>query len=390
MFQKINPWRGLEELPRPFWILFSATLVNRSGTMALPFLILYLTRSLDFSPAEASWIFIAYGIGSATGPVAGKLVDRYGTLKIMRNSLLLSGTALVFFPLFHSGIAISIATLIWAITGEAFRPAALTAVGRLVAPDQKKSAFAAFRLAINIGMSIGPVVGGFLALYSYPLLFISDGATSILAGLTLWIWPWKEVTPEKRHASLSRSPLREPRLLLFITAMTLVLIVFFQMDATVPLFTVEKLRLSEFYFGLLLTFNTGIIIFIEYWLNNRLSHWSLRRTLTLGAFLVGAGFGSMFFAVEFWTAAFTVILWTFGEMLLFPGAAAYLSKIAPPDQEGEFMGYYQMTFSAGLIVGPWLGVQIFEMWGWDVLWISMFAIGILATAIMYFQIKEEK
>lgn len=35
-----NPWRGLRGLPPELWVLFAVTLVNRIGTMVLPFLAL--------------------------------------------------------------------------------------------------------------------------------------------------------------------------------------------------------------------------------------------------------------------------------------------------------------------------------------------------------------
>ena len=39
-----NPWRGLQGLPVEIWVLAAVTLVNRAGTMVLPFLALYITR----------------------------------------------------------------------------------------------------------------------------------------------------------------------------------------------------------------------------------------------------------------------------------------------------------------------------------------------------------
>ena len=52
----MNPWRGLGRLPRELWVLFIATLVNRAGTMALPFLTLYVTRGLGLTAGRAAYI----------------------------------------------------------------------------------------------------------------------------------------------------------------------------------------------------------------------------------------------------------------------------------------------------------------------------------------------
>ena len=56
-----NPYRGLRGLPADVWIVFATTLVNRAGMMALPFLILYLTRYLGISASLAGLALTTYG-----------------------------------------------------------------------------------------------------------------------------------------------------------------------------------------------------------------------------------------------------------------------------------------------------------------------------------------
>jgi predicted MFS family arabinose efflux permease len=95
----MNPWRGLRDLPKEIWILAAATLVNRAGTMVLPFLVLYLTRTLGITPAHAALALTVYGVAALlTMPVAGRLSDRVGPLVVMKASLLLSGVLLLLFP----------------------------------------------------------------------------------------------------------------------------------------------------------------------------------------------------------------------------------------------------------------------------------------------------
>jgi MFS family permease len=404
----MNPWRGLRDLPREIWILFAATLVNRCGTMVLPFLVLYLTRVLAISVSHAALALAVYGIAALVAmPIAGRLTDRSGSLFVMRCSLLLSGFVLFLFPLAHHFAAILAITFVFAILNESVRPPSLALVSDLVGPEQRKQAFALSRLAVNLGMSLGPAIGGILALYSFRFLFFADGATSVLAGLVLiFAWPgtrramasepqWddpedlgREIEAEgpallaAPHPAADLRAFRNRRMLYFLAALIPTQLVFFQLTSTVPLFLVRYLRLPESFYGTVFTLNTLMIVALEVPLNNATAHWSHRRTLTLGAFLYAIGFGS--FAIARGPAGVfaAVAVWTFGEMILMPGSAAYAAEIAPAGRRGEYMGLYTMSFSFAFSVGPWLGAMLLESRGPQVLWGAAFVSGCISTLLM--------
>ena len=107
----------------------------------------------------------------------------------------------------------------------------------------------------------------------------------------------------------------------------------------------------------------------------------------IGALLAGMGFGSFAIATTTITLAIAIIIFTFGEMIFFPTTAAYASEVAPAERRGEYMGYYQMTFSFAFSAGPWLGTVIYQHYGSVILWCSTLIFGLITTALMFF-IKE--
>ncbi len=180
----MNPWQGLNKLPKDLWLLCTASLINRTGTMVLPFLAIYLTRGVDISTSYAGLIITAYGFGALiTAPFVGRLSDRIGALKQMKLSLILSGLMLFVYPFIKGFIPLLLTTVVWAVINESFRPANMSLISEIVPKDQRKPAFALYRLAINLGMSIGPVIGGFLSQINFNYLFYVDGLTSIGAGI---------------------------------------------------------------------------------------------------------------------------------------------------------------------------------------------------------------
>lgn len=383
-------FKELKGLPRQLWVLFFVTLINRLGTMALPFLVLYLTRSLGFSASRAGLVLAIYGVAAfLTGPLAGRLSDRFGPVILMKASLFLTGIVLWIFPLAQSFQAVVLMTVLFAITGEIFRPANLSLVSDMVPRDQRKQAFAVSRLAINLGMSVGPALGGFLAQKSFTALFLVDGATSFLAGIVMILTSFKLV--KASGGSEGAAPaipmevkgLGDSQLYYFLLAVLPVAIVFFQHESAMPLYLVRDLHLSESVFGLMFTLNTLLIVFLELPLNTATAHWSHGKTLGLGAFLFAVGFGALAFVTDVWTLALTVVIWTFGEMILFPASSAYVAEIAPNHRRGQYMGMYSMSFNLAFMMGPWAGTYILETFGPSILWGAVFVLGLVSTGLLF-------
>ena len=390
-------WKDLRHLPRPVWIVASSQLVNRAGSMVLSFLILYLTRARGFAAVDAGFVLFLYGAGAiVSAPLAGRLADRWGAVPLMRASLFCSGAMLLLYSLARSFPAIAAATVALAMLTESFRPAAMAFFGQTVEPLRRKSAFAVYRLAINLGMAIGPAVGGVLATLSFQYLFLVDGATSLAAALVLAAAslpprPGRHRGPaepsSKTRLRLSTAAHADPRFLFFLAGVLPVTVIFFQHISSMPLFIVRDLGLSSATFGLLFSLNCLLIVLFEIPLNAATAHWPHRRTLALGAVLSGAGFGAMAFASNFATLAATVVIWTFGEMLFFPASAAYATDAAPEERRGEYSGLYTMVFSAAFAIGPWAGTVVLDRLGARTLWASTFVLGLVAAA-MFLRLAE--
>ncbi len=376
----MNPWRGLEGLPRDLWVLAMATLINRAGTMALPFLVLYQTQHLGFTVARAGQVFAAYGLGAmVAGPLAGRLSDRIGALVLMRGSLLGSGLLMLAIPLVRGFLPFLAVTLAWALISEGFRPANLALLADLAAPERRKAVYALNRLAVNLGMSLGPALGGFLAVRSYRSLFWVDGATSLAAALVLLLWVRHRHGHEGQAHPSAPTALGDPRLRYFLLAVLPVLGVFFQHVGALPVFLVRDLHFDEAFYGLLFTLNTLIIVVTEVRLNLATAHWPHRRTLALGAWLYAIGFGSMAIARTKAAILGTVVVWTSAEMVLLPAMSDYVATLAPPGRRGQYMGLFTTAISLAFSVGPWAGTSVYDRWGAAALWLGCLGVGGLSA-----------
>ena len=380
------------------WLLFATNLINRAGMMVLPFLVLYLTRELGFSLARAGSMLALYGASAIIfGPIGGRLSDRIGALPVMRVSLIASGCVLLLFPLAKSFAAVAAMTVLWAGCAEMFRPASLAAITHVVAPGQRRQAFALNRLAINLGMSIGPALGGFLATVSFRAMFAVDAVTTLLAGAVLALTPWRPFSGVNSEAANRHGEtigpatiLHDTLFLVFLGGVFLVGMVFFQHESALPLYLVQYLSLSPAFYGMLFTINTLLIVALEVPIITATAHWPNTRSLIFGCMLFAIGFGALGVIASPGGVIATVVVWTFGEMLLFPAMAAHMAEIAPENRRGAYMGAYSMSMSIALTVGPWMGTQLLAAFGPVTVWSVMFALGALAALLMVFSVPRRR
>jgi len=272
-------FKPYKNLSKEIWMLALLTLINRAGAMVIPFLSLYLTTSLRFSIEDVGWIMTFYGIGSLIGTfIGGKLVDKIGYYRLMYFSLFV--TSFLFFGLqyletfnqFVFGI------FILSLFADLFRPAIWVAMDAYSNESNKTRSVTLIRLAINLGYSVGPALGGFIiATISYKGLFWLDSITTLIASFMVFKYLHEVKIPINKNESKIKkttlSPYNDKQYLIFWFAMLLGGFAFVQFIYTFPLYYKEVIHLTEKEIGYLIALN-GFIIFL---LEMPLISWLLKR-----------------------------------------------------------------------------------------------------------------
>jgi predicted MFS family arabinose efflux permease len=367
-------------LPRDVWLLSIVLMVNRAGSMVLPFISLYLTQEKGLDVTTAGAVLSLYGLGSAIGSwVGGWASDRIGAERSLVISLTGSGVLFLWLGFQKDFWAIAISVLLLSVVSESFRPACMTAVAQRSPAGLRVRAFALLRLAANLGMGIGPAVGGMLALVDYRLLFVVDAATCWAASLLMLRLPRgtaEESEEGEASADRARPPWRDGPFLALLVLVTLLAASFFQIFSTLPVYFREVYGFREDTIGLLLGFNAAIIVVFEM----VLVHWAERRdrmtVVGIGALLVCLGFALMPLGATAAFAALTIVIWTVGEMLALPLLNAVVAERAEASNRGRYMGLYNMAYSVAFIIAPATGTWVYGHFGPSALWIGVGALGV--------------
>lgn len=373
-------------LSRGIWLLAGITVVHRSGTMVLPFLSLYVTRELGGSARQAGLVLACYGVGAIAGSyLGGRLTDRFGSITSQLISLIAAGAGFLVLPLAREPWTLALTVVLASTAVESFRPANAATVAELTSEAVRFRAFALRRLAINIGMTLGPAVGGFLARVDYVWLFVCNGGACWIAASLLWALfrghqPAAATASETSEARATTSPWRDRPFLALLLLTVALWLVFFQLLTTYPLTLNEVFGLVEHQIGLLFAINTLLIILFEMVLVHAVDRFNPVRVAAVGAFLTCLGFGLLPFASGLTFLAFTILVWTTGEMLSHPMLEGMVANRAPAASLGAYLGLQNATIAIGFVIAPVLGTWIYESYGYRTLWLSCGAAGFVLLA----------
>lgn len=393
----VNTFKGLSQ---EVWWIALITFINRAGTMVIPFLSLYLTKSLNFSPSQVGWIMSAFGLGSVVGSwLGGKLTDKIGYYKVMVISLLATGLLFFGLQLLTTFTSFAIGIFLVMLVADTFRPAMFVALSAYSKTENKMRSVTLIRLAINLGFFAGPTIGGLIiTTLSYSGLFWVDGITCILATLVLInvLNPKKTKTLDNVVTKNPKSAYQDKAFLIFLVAMVLFGIVFLQYFSTIPLYYKDVHQLSEFKIGVLLGISGFTIFLLEMplikWLENTM--FTKTKLMLFGVFLVGLSI--IILNLTSWVGILLIgiLLMSFGEMIVFPFSNAFAMDRAKKGNQGEYMALYSIAFSIAHIFGHNAGLQMTDKLGFENTWyiitlLSIFCIFLLLILIQYLNIKNK-
>lgn len=384
----INTYAGLS---RESWMLSTVMLINRSGAMVMPFMGIYLHKELGYELSDAGIALSFYGVGALIGSwFGGWLCDKIGNFKTQVLSLFACTPLYFIIPHFQSLTAICMLLFVLSIAYEIFRPANSVAITRYAKRENITRAFSLNRMAMNLGFSIGPAVGGFLSACSFHLLFYINGVACVAAAIVfiLFFKNRKErneglIDSGDEENKAERSPYSDLPFLFFTFFCAFFAISFFQLLNTLPLFLENGVGLSQKDIGLVMGFSGLVIVLLEMPMvaiaEKRLT---IVQIMMWGTIITGLSFFLYTLSHSLLIIYIAITLLSLGEIFVLPFMSTVTALRSGPKNKGEYMGVNGISMGIGLIVSPFLGTAIASNFGFDALWQGTFVL-LLVTAVGY-------
>jgi predicted MFS family arabinose efflux permease len=384
----LDSYRGLS---RPSWMLSAVMLINRIGAMVLPFLGVYMVAELKFTLSQTGVVLSCFGLGAMVGStLGGWLTDKVGHFRVQLTSIFLSVPVFFLLPLFKEVWSLAIGVFVLSVITETFRPANSVSISVYARPENITRSFSLNRMAVNLGFSIGPALGGILAAISFKLLFYGNGITALLAGLLFYFY-FKNLPVNKNRERLHHvkskkkteaglSPWKDKPFLWYCLFCCLYSICFFQLLSTLPLFYRKVHHLSEGNIGLVLASN-GLVVFLLEMLLVQVAERRMRssKVITLGVFLGAISFLILLVPSGIWVLFLAMFIMSLSEIFAMPFMATVTVKRGSIDRKGAYMGLNALSVSSAFVFSPLIGTFVAEHFGFSMLWVGTAVVGI-ATA----------
>lgn len=378
------------------WWLSLVMLVNRMGTMVVPFMTMYLTQQFGVSIGKAGFVMSIFGLGAITGAlIGGKLVDTIGYYYVQLTALLGGGVMFIVLGQMHSYNSICITTFFLAMLNESFRPANTVAIAHYSKEENRTRSYSLNRLSINVGWAVGGALGGLLASFNYHLLFWVDGFSNMAAAILLYITlsPTRNSSTEKISKEkniIVDSAYKDKTYIAFILLTFIFAFCFFQMFTTIPVFFREKFQLSVFFIGVIMALNGIIIAVFE-----MITIFTLEgkrpslHFISSGMLLVAVSFlllnlGHLNNAT---IALIAMVFLTFGEIFSMPFMNAWWIGRAQKNNRGQYAALFTVAWASAQAIGPFAGSLIAEYFSFKMLW---YALAIVCVLLAFFYRRLHK
>jgi MFS family permease len=378
------------EYPRTFWMMILVNFVDRlGGSLLFPFFALYITKKFDVGMTQVGGLFAIFFVSSFLGAFpGGALTDRFGRKGIIIFSLIATSFSTLFMGFVTEFQFFLLVAFISGIFTDVGGPAYEAVFMDVLPPEKRTSGFGIRRVAFNLALVVGPVIGGFIAARSYLALFVIDAIFSAIVALMVFLMipETKPTSPEgMEQESTAQSfkgylqVLRDGKFMAFTSICLLVWLVYMNMNTTLGVFLRDQHGLPESGYGWIISINAAMVVLFQFSITRQTEKNPPMLMMAIGSLFVAFGLFLYGFVSTFLLFAVAMAILTVGEMVTIPIANAVVASFAPEEMRGRYSFVYSNSWGISFAVGPYLAGLVLDNYDPNLLWYACGIIGMIAV-----------
>jgi MFS family permease len=401
---KVSYFGSYKGLPKSVYIIFFAQIINRFGDFVLPFLSLFLVKKLGLSYQSAGVAVMLTSLSTIPGSfVGGKIADHFGRKKSYAFFQLSAGICLFFCAFLKNPQFIIVLVCMSSFFNGGVRPIISAIITDVLPADKRKMGFSLSYLGINLGVSLGPLVAGFLFNHYIPLIFIGDAITSLIAVILVML-NIKETLPDNadnkciideersEEGNVFAVLMRRPKILVFLIINIVLSVVYTQHSFSLPMMLDNVFgSKGASNFGVIMSFNAVTVIVMTMVVTHATRKWKSLSTIAMAGLLYAIGFGMITFIRSMPLYILSTLIWTIGEIMMVTNFGVYIANNTPQNYRARFNAVAHLSWAIGAALGTSLIGRYMDYFGVYAVWPLIFFLGIIGSGGMYlFKIRTEK
>jgi MFS family permease len=396
-----------KEYPRQYWLMIvGLILATAGGSMIWPYLLIYVSGKLSLPlSAVAALISINAGTGLFSSIIAGTLADRIGRKIVMNASLILTGIAYLLLMRAETYTHFVLLMVLIGLSNPLYQVGADAMLADLIPSEQRNDAYAINRIANNAAFAIGPAVGGFLATRSYDFAFYGAAAGFLSYAVLLFFFA-RETLDKTASQRVSESTvqtldgiaerggyqrvLADKKYMSFVVLISMGLIAPSMLWILLSVYTKTQFGLPEAQYGWIPTTNALMCVFVQYFVTLITRRHRTLPVSAAGILVYALGAGSVALMTGFWGFWLSMVILTFGELILIPTASKYVADIAPADLRGRYMSVYWIGWGLARMTAPLVGGFLNDAIAPRAIWIGGLVIGLTSAIGLVVLARRER
>jgi MFS family permease len=387
-----------EQYPRQFWLLFFGVMLSTTGgSMIWPFLMIYATKNLGIPLTTATLMMTLSSVTAILfSLISGNITDKVGRKWVMVASLALNAFGFLLMSQAHNIWALAIAMIIRGACNPLYQVGSDAMMADLIPADKRMDAYSLLRTSNNVGVALGPVIGGMVSSTSYTTAFFIAAACMTAYGILMVIFG-KETLPQARQLEKQAETLggyveilKDKPFIRFTINLAATMICASIMWVLLGVYSQRNFNLSERQYGWIPTTNALMVVFFQLSVTQITKRFTPLKVMALGTLFYAVGVGSVAMGHGFWAFWVSMVVMTIGELIITPTGTTYAANRAPLDKRGRYMSIYGLTWGFASGIGPVLGGLLSDYFHPVATWYGAFLIGVLSAGGFFWAARREK
>ena len=378
-----------KKYPPQFWLMLLGLIISTTGTtMVWPFLTIFASERLSLPMAAVTSLMSINSLSGLTASIlAGSLVDRFGRKSVMAVGLF--GTAVAYFGYIYAGSYWHFALLMLAsgLFNPLYRLGSDAILADMLSPADRVQGYSIFRMARNIGVALGPILGGIALSTNYSIGFIAAAATLTFYGLitlfflreTLVRNPDAKPETLREQVRVYRQAFSNKIFAHMVGAFTLMEICAALMWVLLAVYVKQNFGIAEATYSWLPTTNALMVVFLQVFITQIIKRYRDTQVMPIGALYYAAAMVIVGFSSQFWGFWLAMAVMTIGELITAPTATTFVANLAPPEQRGRYLGVFGLTWHVAMAIGPFAAGILSDAFGIRSPWFVSALVGLLAV-----------